>query len=183
MRLPEGAVADFALYGGMELTGETMSDLREQAFRLVLREKAAALLSRQMLSAGMLREKLTAKGASEAQAEETVQWAAEIGLLNDRTYAAAVVRHCQSRGYGIYKIRDELYRRRVPREYWDEVLAEMEDPAETIDRFLAQKLRDPSDRKQVKKASDALVRRGFSWSDVSAGIQRAKDRQREALWD
>ena len=110
-------------------------------------------------------------------------WAERIGLLNDRAYAAALVRHCQAKGWGLYKIKDELYRRRVPRDLWEEALAEMEGPEEAIDRYLEQKLADPSDRKQVKKASDALARRGFSWSDVSAGIQRARDRQREALWE
>jgi regulatory protein len=182
LRLPEGAVADFALYGGMELTEETMTDLRERAFRYALREKAVAMLSRQMLSAGLLREKLIAKGAAEAQAEEVVRWASEIGLLNDRAYAAALVRLCQSRGYGVYRIRDELYRRRVPREYWEEALSELEDPAEAIDRYLEQKLTDPSDRRQVKRASDALARRGFSWNEVSEGIRRARDRTGEELW-
>lgn len=182
LRLPEGLVADLALYGGMELTDGAASDLREKAFRLALREKAVALLSRQMLSAGMLREKLLAGGASEEQAEEAVRWAMDVGLLNDRAYAAALVRHCQAKGYGVYKIRDELYRRRVPREFWEEALAELDDPAETIDRYLEQKLADPSDRKQVKKASDALVRRGFSWSEVSEGIRRARDRAGEELW-
>ena len=182
LRLSEGAAADFALYGGMELTEETMAALREAAARLALREKAASLLSRQMLSAGMLRERLAAKGASEELEEETVRWAEEIGLLNDRAYAAALVRHCQTRGYGVYKVRDELYRRRVPREYWEEALAGLEDPAETIDRFLEQKLTDPSDRKQVKKASDALVRRGFSWDAVSEGIRRVRDRAVEEPW-
>ena len=46
-------------------------------------------------------------------------------------------------------------------------------------RFLEQKLADPSDRKQVKKASDALARRGFSWNEVSEGIRRARDRARD----
>ena len=183
LRLPEGAVADFALYGGMELTEETLADLRERAFLLTLRERAVALLSRRMLSAGTLRERLAAKGATEAQAEEVAAWAERIGLLNDRAYAAALVRHCQAKGWGLYKIKDELYRRRVPRDLWEEALAEMEGPEEAIDRYLEQKLAAPSDRKQVKKASDALARRGFSWSDVSAGIQRARDRQREALWE
>ena len=41
-----------------------------------------------------------------------------------------------------------------------------------IDRFLERKLKDPEDRKQVKKAADALVRRGFSWSQASSGIER-----------
>ena len=135
-----------------------------------------------MLSAGLLREKLAARGASEEQAEETVRWAGEIGLLNDRAYAAALVRYCQAKGFGVYRIRDELYRRRVPREYWEEALSELEDPAEAIDRFLEQRLKDPTDRKQVKRASDALVRRGFSWNEVSEGIRRVRDRAGEELW-
>jgi len=179
LRLPEGAVADFALYAGMELEEKALADLRQRAFLLSLRERAVSLLSRQMLSAGLLTEKLTAKGADPKQAAEVVRWAEEIGLLNDRAYASALVRHCQSKGYGLYKIKDELYRRRVPRNLWEEALAELESPEEYIDRFLEKKLTDPSDRKQVKKASDALARRGFSWSEVSAGIERARERARE----
>ena len=98
-------------------------------------------------------------------------WAQDIGLLNDREYAAALVRHYQDRGYGVYKIKDELYRRKVPREYWEEALEALEEPGEQISRLLAARLKDPTDPKQVKKASDALVRRGFSWSQVSQGIE------------
>ena len=176
LRLPEGAVADFALYAGMELSDEALADLRELARRLSLREKAVAMLSRQQMSAGMLQEKLAAKGAGEELAREISGWAEEIGLVNDRAYAAALVKHGQGKGWGLYKIRDELYRRRVPRAYWDDALSTLADPDETIDRFLEEKLEDPLDRKQVKKVSDALVRRGFSWSAVADGIQRARDR-------
>ena len=179
LRLPEGAVADFALYVGMELDTGTLEALERRAEALALREKAAALLSRQMLSAGQLRERLSRKGAPEDRVEETVEWAERIGLVNDRTYAAALVKHCRQKGYGLYKIRDELYRRRVPRDLWEEALAELEDPGEIIDRFLEKKLLDPEDPKQIRKASDALARRGFSWHEVSEGIQRAKDRLRE----
>ena len=43
-----------------------------------------------------------------------------------------------------------------------------------VDIGLAKKLRDPEDRKECKKASDALARRGFSWSEIAAGIERRK---------
>ena len=49
-----------------------------------------------------------------------------------------------------------------------------EDHILIIDAFLAKKLRDPEDRKECKKASDALARRGFSWSEIAAGIERRK---------
>ncbi len=182
LRLPEGVVADFSLYAGMDLDEEALDSLRERARLLTLREMTVGLLSRRPLSAGLLREKLTAKGAGETQAEEVVRWAEDIGLINDRAYARALVRHCQDKGYGIYKIKDELYRRRVPRTCWDEALTELEEPDAAIDRFLERKLEDPSDRKQVKRAFDALVRRGFSWQAVSEGIRRAQARRDEELW-
>lgn len=173
LRLPEGVIIDFALYQGKELEDDLWEELQTAAFAAGLREKAVSLLTGRLMSAGQLEEKLLARGGTPQQVEEIIRWAQTIGLLNDREYAKALARHYQTRGYGLYKIKDELYRRRVPREYWEEALAELEEPGEVIDRFVAAKLKDPGDRKQVKKVSDALVRRGFSWSQVSAGIQRA----------
>ena len=46
----------------------------------------------------------------------------ELGFLNDASYAEQVVRHYSAKGYGLRKLRDELYRRGVPRELWDEAL-------------------------------------------------------------
>lgn len=174
LRVPEGTVVDFALYDGLELTEETFQELKAAAFAAGLREKAVSMLSARMLSAGQLNEKLMAKGATERQAAEIVAWALEIGLLNDEEYAKALVRHYQARGYGVYKIKDELYRRQIPRRCWEEALAELEDPEEIIDAFLAKKVQDPQDRKQIKKASDALVRRGFSWRQVTDGVDRLR---------
>lgn len=173
LRLPEGVIIDFALYQGKELEDDLWEELQTAAFAAGLREKAVSLLTGRLMSAGQLEEKLLARGGTPQQVAEIIRWAQTIGLLNDREYAKALARHYQTRGYGLYKIKDELYRRRVPREYWEEALAELEEPDEVIDRFVAAKLKDPGDRKQVKKVSDALVRRGFSWSQVSAGIQRA----------
>ena len=172
LKLTEGVVADFALYQGGELDQPALEELKEAAFAGALREKTISLLTGRLMSAGQLKEKLLTKGATPRQAEELAAWAQDIGLLNDREYAAALVRHYQDRGYGVYKIKDELYRRKVPREYWEEALAALEEPDEIIDRFLERKLKDPEDRKQVKKAADALVRRGFSWSQASSGIER-----------
>ena len=172
LKLTEGVVADFALYQGGELDQPALEELKEAAFAGALREKTISLLTGRLMSAGQLKEKLLTQGATPRQAEELAAWAQDIGLLNDREYAAALVRHYQDRGYGVYKIKDELYRRKVPREYWEEALEALEDPGEQISRLLAARLKDPTDPKQVKKASDALVRRGFSWSQVAQGIER-----------
>lgn len=172
LQVPEGTVADHALYQGMELEGETLEALKAAASTALLRERAVSWLSSRPLSAGELKERLRAKGADPEQEEEIAAWVQEIGLLNDLEYAKALARRCQDKGYGLYKVKNELYRRQVPREYWEEALAELEEPDDIIDRFLAKRVTDPTDRKQLKKASDALVRRGFSWNQAAEGIQR-----------
>ena len=137
-----------------------------------LRKRAADLLIQRPLSSGLLEEKLTAWGGTPQQARETVNWLLDIGLLDDGEYAKAVARHYQRKGYGLYKIKDELCRRKVPREYWEDALAELDEFDEIKDRLLAARLEDPTDRKQLKKASDALARRGFSWSQISEALNR-----------
>ena len=48
----------------------------------------------------------------------------------------------------------------------------MEPPEAWISDFLSRKIQDPEDPAQIKKASDALVRRGFSWHTVSQAVTR-----------
>ena len=172
LRVSESVVASFALYGGMELEAETLTALQEAAALAAWREKAGRLLTARMLSSGQLAEKLTAKGATEEQAAQVVAWAQDIGLLDDSAYAKALARHYTAKGYGPYKIKDEFYRRQVPREDWEEALAAVEPPEAWISDFLSRKIQDPEDPAQIKKASDALVRRGFSWHTVSQAVTR-----------
>ncbi len=174
LRVTESTVLEQGLYAGLALDEERLEAVKSAAASAALRARAVNMLSVRALSAGQLNEKLITKGATERQAAETVAWAVEIGLVNDAEYAKALVRHYQTKGYGLYKIKNELYRRRVPKAYWEDALAELDDTAEAIDAFLDKKLRDPEDRKECKKASDALARRGFSWSEIAAGIERRK---------
>ncbi len=92
---------------------------QEAAALAAWREKAGRLLTARLLSSGQLAEKLTAKGATEEQAAQVVAWAQDIGLLDDSAYAKALARHYTAKGYGPYKIKDEFYRRQVPREDWE----------------------------------------------------------------
>ena len=84
-----------------------------------------------------------------------------------------MVRHYADKGYGAKKIQDELYRRGVPRELWADALAQLDDPAETLDRLVAARLKgqEPT-REALKKVSDHLARRGFRWQDISAALRR-----------
>ena len=84
-----------------------------------------------------------------------------------------LVRHYSAQGCGPARIRDELYRRGVPRELWDEALETAPDAQETLACVIASKTRGkPLNEKDYKRLSDALLRRGFSWQDIRPALSR-----------
>lgn len=173
LRLGENEVIQFALYAGKELDEEEAAGLLDSARRSGLKEKAIELLSRKPQSRKELERKLAQWEASEEETAAICDRMEELGYLNDAAYAAQVVRHYAAKGFGERKLRDELYRRGVPRDLWDEALEQAEDPAGAIDDFVAKKLAGKiPDRKELKKVSDALARRGYSWSDISEALKR-----------
>ena len=173
LRVGEGEVIDFALYAGKELTDEEAQGLVAAARRSGLKEKALDLLTRRPMSRKELERKLQEWEAGEEETASICARMEELGFLNDGAYAVQVVRHYSAKGCGEHKLRDELYRRGVPRELWDEALSQATDPADAIDAFVRKKLagKEP-DRKELKKVSDALMRRGYAWEDISAALGR-----------
>ena len=174
LRVSENEMISFSLYNDMELDDETLERLRQSTSLTFFKEYALNALSARPMSRHELRRKLEEKECPPLQAMEIVDRLTELGYLNDAAYAVTLVRHYTAKGYGPYKIRDELFRRGVPREYWDDALGQAEIPEEAIDAFLSRKLRgiDHPDRKDLKRVSDALARRGFSWNDISTALRR-----------
>ncbi len=173
LRLGEGEVIDFALCTGKELTEDEAVRLTAAAHSTALKHKALDLLTRKPQSRRELERKLGEWGAGEEETQAICIRMEELGFLNDAAYAEQVVGHYAARGYGVRKLRDELYRRGVPRDLWDEALARADDPARAIDAFLQKKLAGAQpDRKELKKLSDALARRGYGWEDIRNAIGR-----------
>ncbi|MGE4276505.1 MAG: regulatory protein RecX [Lawsonibacter sp.] len=173
LRLGEGEVIEFALYAGKELSPEETDSLLASTKRSGWKEKALDLLSRKPQSRTELERKLRQWGALPEEGAAICDRMEELRYLNDPSYAAQVVRHYSAKGFGEKKLRDELYRRGLPREVWDDALAQAQDPAETIDLFVAKRLDGrPLERKELQKISAALARRGYSWSDINDALRR-----------
>ena len=180
LRVGEKEVIDFALYAGKELTEDEAQAIVEAARRTGLKEKTINLLARKPMSRRELERKLGEWEASEEETAAICDRMEELGFLNDGEYAARLVRHYSAKGYGERKLRDELYRRGIPREFWEEALARVEDSAGAIDAFIEKKLAGKTvNQKELKKVSDALARRGFSWSDISNALGRYGARMEE----
>jgi regulatory protein len=167
-----GVVAELRLYAGRRLTEAELQTLRASAALALCKNRGLELLSYRPMSAKELRDKLTEKGEEPAAAEAAVTWLCEHSFLDDARYAGMVVRHYAGKGYGAGRIRQELQRRGVPRELWDEALTELAESDDKLDRFIVSRLKDPSDRAQVQKVSAALYRRGFSWEEIRAALAR-----------
>lgn len=173
LRLGENEVIDFALYAGKELSEEESAALQESVRRSALKGKTIELLSRKPQSRKELERKLIQWEAAEEEIAALCDRMEELGYLDDAAYAARVVRHYSAKGYGERKLRDELYRRGVPRDLWDAALEQAESPDGAIDAFVAKKLAGKDvDRKELKKVSDALARRGYQWNDISVALRR-----------
>lgn len=177
LKLTDREMVDFSLYQGLDVPQAALEQLRDAAEESRARRRAANILSARPLSRKELEKRLVEKGETPQHAQAAADYMEHLGYLDDQAYAKALVEHYAAKGYGSRRIRDELYRRGVPRDYWDEALAELEEPDGALDRLVAAKLRrvDAPDRKDLKRVSDALLRRGYAWSDISAALRRYTD--------
>ncbi len=91
-------------------------------------------------------------------------------LLDDRKTAQQVVQACIIKGYGPARVRQALYEKRIPKDLWDDALADYPSQRDWIDHFLRMKINDPADVKQIKKAVDALIRRGHSYHSIKEAL-------------
>ena len=168
IRTTLGAVTELRLFVGRELCEADVEELKCLSERQLAREKALELLSRRMMSRSELIKKLTEKGESADTAEYCAQWLTENGFLDDGRYADAIARHYAAKGYGAGRIRTELSRRGIPRELWEE--AEAPESDDRLAALIRKRLKDPSDRDEVRKLSAALYRRGFSWEEIRRAL-------------
>ena len=167
-----GVVTDMRLYSGREMDPAAVSELKSASLRALARERALEYLSRRPMSCAELKKKLIEKGEDEDVAEYCVGWLSEHGLIDDESYAAAVARHYAAKGYGSGRVRTELSRRGIARELWDGALDAMPENVDKLDRFISSRLHDPDDRDEVRRVSQALFRRGYSWDEIRRALER-----------
>ena len=166
MRLYRQTVEDFGLYTGKELSEAEMESLVEAAGKMSAKMRAVRIVSATSVSKRDLQQRLIQKGEDPEQAREAVQWMSDLSLLDDSKVAEQVVARCISKGYGLARAKQALFEKKVPKEFWEDALADYPDQEEKIEDFLRARISDPRDQREVKKAVDALMRRGHSYGAV-----------------
>ena len=166
MRLYRQTVEDHGLYPGKELSKEEYEKLRQDAGKMSARMRAVRIVSATNVSRRDLEERLVRKGEDPAQAKAAVHWMEDLHLVDDRATAEQVVHSCISKGYGLSRAKQALYEKKIPREYWEDALADYPDQSDKIGTFLRSRLDAESDQREIKRAVDALLRRGHSYGAI-----------------
>ena len=172
MRLYRQSVEDFGLYPGLELTEEQMDALRTAAGAMSAKMRAVRIVSATSVSKRDLEQRLVRKGEDPEQARAAVDWMSELHLLDDRKTAEQVVQRCISKGYGLSRAKQALYEKRIPKQYWEEVLQDYPDQTEKVVSFLRSRLGEEWEERDLQRTISALMRRGHSYSEIRRALEQ-----------
>ncbi len=171
--IERSVVSECGLYPDAELTEQELQNVFLANQRAAARARAVRITASTAISERELRRRLRQKGEDEQSADEAVDWLRDLGTVNDEALAQRLVQQAQAKGYGKARIRQILYQKGIPREYWQQAMQNLEPGDAAIDLYLQRHLNGQSpDRKQQQRVIDALRRRGFGWDEIHRGLER-----------
>ena len=174
VKLLPAVAAEQGLFPGKELTAAELAALEAANSAASAKQRAVRIISAAAVSKGDLEQRLTQKGENPADARNAVRWLEELNLLDDAETARQIVSRGVSRGYGAERIKQMLYAKRIPRQYWEEALAGVPDMTDALTDFLRKRLGETPDEKAIRSAAQAAIRRGYSWTEVREALERVK---------
>ncbi len=161
---------DYSLYPGLELSEAQFQSLVEAVGAMSAKMRAVRIVAASNVSKKDLQQRLVQKGECPEQAAAAVAWMEELHLVDDREMARQIVAHSVARGYGLARAKQALYEKKIPKEYWEKALADYPEQLEAILSFLRSRLGSQRDRREIKRATDALMRKGHSYGSIRKAL-------------
>lgn len=159
-----------------DITEEELTELLNSVSFRRAYNKGLDLLSRRPYSEKELARKLREKDFSDEAAEYAVNRLKELSLLDDERYAEMLAEHLYSnRHYGEKRIMQELIFRGIDRETARNALLALDkDEINSIVLLLEGKFKDKfRDEKGKQRTVAALLRYGYSYSDIKSALKLA----------
>ena len=172
--LPQIA-AENGLCPGLELDENERKALEAANAAASAKQRAVRIISAAAVSKWDLEQHLTQKGETPEDAQNAVRWLEELNLLDDAETARQIVSRGVSRGYGLERIKQMLYAKRIPKQYWDEALAAVPDMSDALTDFLRKRLGPEPDEKAVRSVAQAAIRRGYTWTEVREALEQIQE--------
>lgn len=166
----QSMIYEFHLHKGMEIPPSALEEVLNENLYRKAKERALYLLDNREYGYAELFKKLE-ENYDEDICYRVCNKLAELRLIDDRRYAARLAEYYScTKKFGKYRARQEMLRRGISSALAEEALAEYEDDSverlrELVERKYERRL---TDRKSAEKVKAALVRQGYSFSDIKA---------------
>ena len=159
---------------------ENIEELKYQSDFKRAKSRALWYLSRSDHSEKALLDKLRRGDFSEKACRDAVDRMIELGLINDEAYGSRMAEYLSQSNVSKREAEAKLVTRGIPRQLAHELVASEEDECDKIKYLLEHKYANKlSDEESVKKVFAALIRKGFSYSDVKSAL---KDYSEEIMY-
>jgi regulatory protein len=144
-----------------------MSELGNEEYAKALK-KTFDLLARREHSRSELKTKLYSRKFSNASIEYALNECERLGFINDLNFTLRYVAELQFKGYGIFRLREKLYRKGISKDIIETILAKLDQGEEQeraqalMEKKLHQLRRETDEQKKRQKLYRYLISRGFS---------------------
>lgn len=169
-----------------EINEEELTELLDAVSFRRAYNKGLDFLSRRPYGTRELIKKLCEKGHEKESAEKACERLTELGLLNDEEFARILANELLERkNYSIKRIKQELAFRGIDREIVENTLDALDnDPQSRIIIIVKKKYMNKiNDEKGRKRTVDALMRLGYSYSDIKNALNTITEFDEEENYD
>ncbi|MBP3243041.1 MAG: regulatory protein RecX [Ruminococcus sp.] len=170
-------ITDYALSEGMEIDRETLRKvIYASNFRRAY-QYALYRLDYRDYSAEEMYQKLLETYKSDKLCLAVIQKLASAGLIDDERFAGNMARRLvEGKKYGFYRAKREITMKGITQDTAEAALADykyafQENLRELLETKYARSLSDSSDRKAIEKVKNALVRYGYSFTEVNSAVR------------
>ncbi len=169
-----------------EINEEELTELLNAVSFRRAYNKGLDFLSRRPFGTKELVKKLCEKGHEKESAQKACERLLELGLLNDEEYARILANDLLERkSYSIKRIKQELAFRGIDREIIENTVDSLDnDPQKSIIILVKKKyINKLNDEKGKKRTVDALLRLGYSYSDIKNALNTISEFDGEDFYE
>ena len=169
-----------------EITQEELTELLDSVSFRRAYNKGLDFLSRRPFGTKELIKKLCEKGHEKEASQKACERLIELGLLNDEEYARILANDLLERkSYSIKRIKQELAFRGIDREIVENTVDSLDnDPQKSIIMLVKKKyINKLNDEKGKKRTVDALLRLGYSYSDIKNALNTISEFDGEDFYE
>lgn len=169
-----------------EINEEELTELLDAVSFRRAYNKGLDFLSRRPYGTKELIKKLCEKGHDKQSAEKACERLTELGLLNDEEFARILANELLERkNYSIKRIQQELSFRGISREIVENTVESLDnDPQSSIIIVVRKKYMNKiGDEKGRKRTIDALMRLGYSYSDIKNALNTITEFDEDENYD